>query len=71
MCKNNEQIISPLFCDYKKFWNPLELDENMQLINSSIVVKKCVLEFLTRPTYIFDGLCTFNKLDVQKYESVL
>jgi len=55
----------------KKVWNPLELDENMQLINSNIVFKTCVPEFLTRPTFNFDGLCTFNKLVVQKYELVL
>jgi len=55
----------------KKVWNPLELDENMQLINSSIVFKTCVPELLTRPTFNVDGLCTFNKLVVQKYELVL
>jgi len=47
----------------KKNWNLLELDENMQLNNSSIVLKTCVSEFLTRPTFNFDGLCTFNKLN--------
>ena len=59
------------FCLIKR--NPLEFDENMQLFNSSrpIVFKKCVPEFLTRPTYNLNGLCTFNKLVVQKYESVL
>jgi len=51
----------------KKIWNPLELDENMQLIdNSSIVLKTRVPDFLTRPTFNSDGLCTFNKLVVQK-----
>jgi len=43
----------------------------MQLINSSIVFKTGVPEFLTRPTYNYNGLCTFNKFVVQKYELVL
>ena len=37
-----------VFALSKKVWNPLELDENMQLHNSSIVLKTCVPEFLTR-----------------------
>ena len=45
----------------KKNWNPLELDENMQLSNSSIVLKTCIPESLTRPTFSFDGLCTFKE----------
>jgi len=55
----------------KKVWNdfnPLELDKNMQLNNSSIVFKTCVPEFLTRPSFNFDDLCMFNKLVVQKYK---
>jgi len=55
-----------MFTLSKKIWNRLELDENMQLNNSSIDLKTCVPEFLTRPTFNFDGLCTFNKLLVQK-----
>jgi len=49
-----------------KIWNLLQLDKNMQLNNSSIVLKACVPEFLTQPTLNFDGLCTFNKLVAQK-----
>ena len=66
--------IKSLICLYikRKFvQNPLELDENMQLNNSSIVSKTCVPKFLTRPAFKFGGLCTFNKVVVQKLELVL
>jgi len=82
--KLNKQSHSfTIFCKYKKHmktksrfvlwyqkevWNPLELDKNMQLNNSSIVFKTGVPEFLTRPSFNFDDLCMFNKLVVQKYE---
>jgi len=49
----------------KKIWNLLELDKNMQLNNSTIVLKTRVPEFFTQPTFSFDGLCSFNKLVVK------
>jgi len=48
-----EQMKIKSFLSYqKKIWN---LHENMQLDNSSIVLKTRVPEFLTRPTFNFDG----------------
>jgi len=69
--KKNKWKLSQVLPYQQTVWNPLELDEDMQLINSSIVFKTCVPEFLTRSTFNFDDLCTFKKLVVQKYESVL
>jgi len=56
--KMNKWKLSKCLPYQKKIWNPLELDENMQLDNSSIVLKTCVPEFLKRPSsmltfYIF------------------
>ena len=71
--KPNKQILSFTIFRKRKFEieSKIKMNKNMQLKNSSIVFITCGPEFLTRPTFNVDGLCTFYKLVVQKLELVL